>query len=141
MSSHISRPYEFTLVLTGCPKETGGGKSMVEFCEKCGALLFPEKKKSKTVLKCRRCGAIQDPNKSSGGGYRVINEIHHTPQDETIIIDSGQELNVLPTTGVVCPKCHHTIAYYWMVQTRSADEAMTTFFRCKKCGYTWREYG
>ena len=64
---------------------------MVEFCEKCGALLFPEKKKSKTVLKCRSCGAIQDPNKSSGGGYRVINEIQHTPQDETIIIDRPQE--------------------------------------------------
>ncbi|MCK4973458.1 MAG: transcription factor S, partial [Candidatus Heimdallarchaeota archaeon] len=28
----------------------------------------------------------------------------------------------------------------WMVQTRSADESPTRFFRCTACGETWREY-
>jgi DNA-directed RNA polymerase subunit M len=27
-----------------------------------------------------------------------------------------------------------------MVQTRRADESATQFFRCTKCGHTWREY-
>ncbi|RLG10996.1 MAG: transcription factor S, partial [Thaumarchaeota archaeon] len=40
----------------------------------------------------------------------------------------------------ICPKCGNREAYYWAVQTRSADEPMTRFFRCTKCGYTWREY-
>ncbi|MEM4865380.1 MAG: hypothetical protein QXY09_02690 [Acidilobaceae archaeon] len=26
------------------------------------------------------------------------------------------------------------------MQTRAADEPPTRFYRCTKCGYTWREY-
>ncbi len=74
--------------------------------------------------------------------YRVVNKIRHSFNEETIVIDGDeQELSVLPTTVIACPKCHHPLAYYWMVQTRSADEAMTTFLRCLKCSYTWRDYG
>jgi DNA-directed RNA polymerase subunit M len=29
---------------------------------------------------------------------------------------------------------------WWMLQTRSADEATTQFFRCTKCKHTWRNY-
>jgi len=27
-----------------------------------------------------------------------------------------------------------------MIQTRAADEPPTRFYRCTKCGHTWREY-
>jgi DNA-directed RNA polymerase subunit M len=30
--------------------------------------------------------------------------------------------------------------YVWQVQTRGGDEASTQFFRCTKCGHTFREY-
>ncbi|MCD6114052.1 MAG: transcription factor S, partial [Thermoprotei archaeon] len=39
-----------------------------------------------------------------------------------------------------CPKCGNREAYVWMMQTRAADEPPTRFYRCTKCGYTWREY-
>ena len=29
---------------------------------------------------------------------------------------------------------------WWMLQTRSADEPTTQFFRCTKCQHTWRNY-
>ena len=49
-------------------------------------------------------------------------------------------VNTLPTTKAVCPECGHTEASWWLQQTRSADEAETRFFKCLKCGHTWREY-
>jgi len=39
-----------------------------------------------------------------------------------------------------CPKCGNNQVYVWQVQTRGADESSTQFFRCTKCGYTFREY-
>ncbi|MDQ4074178.1 MAG: hypothetical protein M3162_07750 [Thermoproteota archaeon] len=38
----------------------------------------------------------------------------------------------------VCPKCGNNKARWWMVQTDSADEPSTQFFRCTKCNNTWR---
>ncbi len=40
--------------------------------------------------------------------------------------------------NVICPKCGNTQANWWMVQTDSADEPSTQFFRCTKCRHTWR---
>ncbi|MCK5109548.1 MAG: transcription factor S, partial [Methanosarcinales archaeon] len=39
-----------------------------------------------------------------------------------------------------CEECGNTTAYWWLRQLRSADESETRFFRCTKCGRTWREY-
>ncbi|KAK3819353.1 MAG: hypothetical protein JOS17DRAFT_756266 [Linnemannia elongata] len=40
-----------------------------------------------------------------------------------------------------CPRCEHDRAYYMQIQTRSADEPMTTFYKCTelKCGWQWKE--
>jgi len=35
--------------------------------------------------------------------------------------------------------CDSTEAYFRQVQIRSADEPMTTFYKCVKCGQDWRE--
>ena len=43
------------------------------------------------------------------------------------------------TTRSRCPKCSHDVAYFLMVQTRSADEPMTQFFRCVECANQWKE--
>jgi DNA-directed RNA polymerase subunit M len=48
--------------------------------------------------------------------------------------------NAMPTTTAQCAKCGNMTAYWWMLQTRSADEATTQFFRCTECNYTWRNY-
>ncbi|CAO1631799.1 unnamed protein product [Parajaminaea phylloscopi] len=49
---------------------------------------------------------------------------------------------LLPSEPVAtCPKCDHDRAYYFQLQVRSADEPMTTFYRCTKpsCTHQWRE--
>ncbi|GAA99802.1 uncharacterized protein L969DRAFT_84147 [Mixia osmundae IAM 14324] len=43
--------------------------------------------------------------------------------------------------AVPCTKkdCNGTRAYYMQIQTRSADEPMTTFYRCTLCAHNWKE--
>ena len=47
--------------------------------------------------------------------------------------------NVARTSGVVCSKCGHNEAFFHQVQTRSADEPMTEFYKCVNCGHKWKE--
>lgn len=43
-----------------------------------------------------------------------------------------------PTDAFVCPRCKQRKCRYIMLQTRSADEPMTTFITCANCGHHWR---
>ena len=40
-----------------------------------------------------------------------------------------------------CPKCGFERAYFMQIQTRSADEPMTVFYKCANhaCNHQWRE--
>ncbi len=57
-----------------------------------------------------------------------------------IIVKKEDKISVLPKVKEICPKCDHNEAETWQIQTRSADEPSTHFFRCLKCKFTWREY-
>ena len=37
-----------------------------------------------------------------------------------------------------CYKCHKRQCTYYQLQTRSADEPMTTFITCLNCGNRWK---
>ncbi|MCS7145901.1 MAG: transcription factor S [Aigarchaeota archaeon] len=105
----------------------------MEFCPRCESVLIAEKKSNSVVLICRKCGYVKKP-----AGDIVAHKQRKTKK--TVMVDD-MEKEVLPKTGdVQCPQCGNKEAYWWSVQTRSADEPMTQFFRCTKCGYTWREY-
>lgn len=106
----------------------------MQFCPKCKALLIPLKKKNKIIMKCPSC------NYKSNKKQNIIlkEQVKLAKKDKIEIIDKS--ITTLPKTNEECPKCHHNKAYYWLVQTRAADEAATRFFRCTKCGNTWRSY-
>lgn len=36
-------------------------------------------------------------------------------------------------------ECEGEKAYFYQLQIRSADEPMTTFYKCTTCGHQWRE--
>ncbi len=61
---------------------------------------------------------------------------------EKIVVVGKKErkLSTMPKTKILCEKCSNNEAFWWMVQTRSIDESMTQFYRCTKCGHTWRNY-
>ena len=113
-----------------------GGRGRMEFCPKCGKVMVLKKRSEKVVLVCPRCGY-----EKSVKDKVIYTKVPRRKVEEITVIEEGEEGKVLPTTtDVICPKCGNRAAYYWSVQTRSADEPMTRFFRCTKCGYTWREY-
>lgn len=52
---------------------------------------------------------------------------------------SEDKINNLPTMEwKPCRDCKNTQYSYYMLQTRSVDEPMTTFYICKKCNKTYR---
>ena len=42
------------------------------------------------------------------------------------------------TNSFVCRKCHKNDTTYYQIQTRSADEPMTTFVLCLNCDKRWK---
>lgn len=110
------------------------------FCPKCGSLLVFEK--SKRIYRCSRCGyEVQNRNDSK---VVVTRTIMHGERDRLTVIES-LSVDVPPSAVLVkghtrCPKCGNEDIYAWQLQTRAADEPPTTFYKCSKCGYTWREY-
>jgi DNA-directed RNA polymerase subunit M len=108
----------------------------MEFCEKCGNLMFVKKKRKRSFLVCTKCSKERPLKKEK----IFISEALPTPKKDVVIVKKGDEAIDLPKTKMICPKCENTEAYWWMQQTRSADEAPTLFYRCVKCTYSWRSY-
>lgn len=111
---------------------------MMEFCKKCGNVMSVKKKRTKNVLACTKCGAERQLAKKQT--ITIKGAIENKKKD-IIVMGKGSESMDLPTTKIICPKCEHGEAYWWMQQTRSADEPPTLFYRCTKCEYSWRSYG
>jgi DNA-directed RNA polymerase subunit M len=109
------------------------------FCPQCGTIMkFDSKRK---VYICPKCGY----EITSTNNKVVITRVYqHSLKERTAVIEGGS-INAPPTATLVkgyvrCPKCGHDEVYAWQMQTRAADEPPTTFYKCAKCGYTWREY-
>ncbi len=115
----------------------------MQFCD-CGALLVPDKQANgKVNMRCPACGKTISPDfNSNSEAFEIKQKIRHSEKEKMVIIDPEiHDVETMPTTNARCRKCGNNIAAYWQVQTRSGDEAATTFYRCKKCGFTWRDYG
>lgn len=109
----------------------------MKFCEKCGNLLYTEKKKKAVYLVCKKCRRVTKLK----GEKLTITDISHEPKRKIVVLTKEDQFAELPKTTIMCPKCENMEAYWWMQQTRSADEPPTLFYRCTKCSYSWRSYG
>ncbi len=104
------------------------------FCEKCGTILLPKKEERKISLACPSCGLVSKKRETL-----VLKEkVQPLKKDQIEVVD--KKVETLPKIKEQCPKCGHSDAYYWLVQTRAGDEAETRFFRCAKCNHVWRAY-
>lgn len=105
----------------------------MQFCPKCGGILFPKTEGKKAKLLCGKCGY------RSRGKKRVILKEKITLDREDKIEVMDQKVETLPKVKTDCEKCGNKKAYYWLLQTRSSDEAETKFYECTKCQHRWRE--
>ena len=101
----------------------------MEFCPKCGTILM-QKVKNYTCPKCNYTKKEKVKIQSSEKMAKF--------QEMGVLKEKDTDL--LPVIAAICEKCGCKEAYFWSSQTRSADEAETRFFKCKKCKHTWREY-
>ena len=82
-------------------------------------------------LTCDYTYPIEDP---------VRIDVPLVPKEADRIIGGDEAWSGAPETGDVrCEKCGCKTAYYREMQTRSADEPMTLFYKCKGCGDLWRQ--
>jgi DNA-directed RNA polymerase subunit M len=129
---HVAKPKRAKAVSKTVSKPAAKAP-VIEFCDKCGSILVPIKKGSETIMKCRGCG------RQAKKEVRVLKIVEEKKHEKGVLI-LEKDPTLLPLTDKACPKCEHSKAYWWMQQTRSADEPPTQFFRCEKCKHTWREY-
>lgn len=60
-------------------------------------------------------------------------------EKEAILNQSAYEnTQTSMTTDITCGKCKKNKITYYELQTRSADEPMTCFYRCLTCGNRWK---
>ncbi len=100
---------------------------MSMFCSKCGSILVP----GENGFVCPVCGWESNDNVELTQESSSNKKIHMVKKD----VEESR-----PKATTECPKCGNNEAYFFVKQTRSADEAPTTFYECTKCHHKWRDY-
>jgi len=102
----------------------------MKFCPNCEVKL----KKGDSGLQCPKCDYVEGNETIS---TKTVVEEH---ESQFNVLSENETVETLPTIKIECEKCGNDEAVWWMLQTRSADEPTTQFYRCSKCRYTWRNY-
>lgn len=102
----------------------------MKFCPSCEVKL----KKGDSGLQCPKCDYVE------GQETKQTKKTIQEQESQFNVLSENETMKALPTIKIECEKCGNDEAVWWMLQTRSADEPTTQFYRCSKCRYTWRNY-
>ena len=109
----------------------------MEFCDECSSMMLPSKLNGKKVFKCK-CGAIKPLSEENSKAYKLTRKIKHPVRNEVTTLKEvikWKEENLRSTIkNFRCRSCGYDKAHLETRQTRSADEGMTHFIICLKCG-------
>ncbi len=103
----------------------------MEFCDDCGSMMMADG----SAWECTNCGSVRC--KEDTDAY-VLTEKQRGA--EAIVIDDESKSAGLAKTDETCPECSNEKAYWYLQQTRAADESETRFFICTECDHQWRGY-
>uniref|UniRef100_A0A6M2DJL9 DNA-directed RNA polymerase subunit n=1 Tax=Xenopsylla cheopis TaxID=163159 RepID=A0A6M2DJL9_XENCH len=109
---------------------------MVLFCPTCGNFLIVREVPGGALRYCCYTCPFVCPLFSHLGLkiYPKLKELTH-------VMGGAAAWENVDSTDAVCPACGNGRAYFMQMQTRSADEPMTTFYKCcnHSCGHNWKE--
>jgi len=121
----------------------------MNFCDDCDSLIKPKKDDNGIVRDyCGDCGEFKGEETSENTGSIAIpnearEELEEDPEGGKLLIldeDDGRTVG-RPSREMFCSNCQSMQDIeYWEIQTRSADESATRFFKCLECKKQWREY-
>ncbi|KIY96363.1 DNA-directed RNA polymerase III subunit C11 [Monoraphidium neglectum] len=111
---------------------------MIAFCPTCGNMLLVELEGTTSGLRyfCQTCPYVFDIQ------HTIRRRSKLTPKKvEDLFDETKMWANAQKTTSTVCPACRNNEAYFYEMQTRSADEPATVFLRCcnNNCKKVWSE--
>ncbi len=109
----------------------------MKFCDKCGSVVFPKKNKNKNGWYCQKCNTFVKDDKIK---QTLISEKIKESEEKIKVFKKDDDLSQYPKTKIICDKCGNDEAYWFLQQTRGADEPQTKFLCCTKCKHKWREY-
>ncbi len=100
--------------------------------------MITQKKSGKMVYVCRKCGHVSRGKRAVSTS---ISEKIKNKESKIPVFTEEDNLKQYPIDkNIICTKCGNHGAYWFMQQTRSADEPATMFLCCTKCKHKWREY-
>merc|ERR1712154_339610 len=107
----------------------------MQFCPTCGNILLVDGSKEYSTMNrlfCRTCTYHIEVT-------RTIKRRIYPKNKE--VDDILEDMAWGATHDIKCSRCGHNKAHFKEMQTRSADEPATLFFKCenKQCGFQWKE--
>eukprot|EP00732_Lithocolla_globosa_P008530 Lithocolla_globosa_v1_NODE_12301_length_439_cov_10.141388.p1 type:complete len:107 gc:universal NODE_12301_length_439_cov_10.141388:394-74(-) len=103
------------------------------FCPTCANILLVNSNSAEMQFFCNTCPYIHPITQQFSSKVPLERK-----QVDDVLGGSDAWKNV-DSTEVDCPACEHTRAYFMQIQIRSADEPMTTFYKCCECGERFRD--
>ena len=106
------------------------------FCPVCSNLLLVERGRAGEGLRfsCPTCPYVHPVR------TRIERAVQRLPRKQVDDVLGGEAAwRLAEQTTAACPRCAHPKAYFFQMQTRSADEPMSVFYRCVECAHQWKE--
>ncbi|EPQ56864.1 hypothetical protein GLOTRDRAFT_73326 [Gloeophyllum trabeum ATCC 11539] len=103
------------------------------FCPTCANLLIVSDEDGSNTWVCQTC-PYQFPITKQ---ITSRTKLERKKMDDTR--DATEEMIGQSKIAAFCEKCGNNEAYFSQIQIRSADEPMTTFYKCTACGAVRRE--
>jgi len=107
----------------------------MHFCPTCANLLHVSQGPEGHRFFCKTCPYVHAIKKA------VAQRTYLQRKEVDDVLGGADAWKNVDQTEALCPKCANTRAFFMQIQTRSADEPATIFYKCTNfaCGARWKE--